>query len=318
MQFDPNVYAQIAAQNPVAAQQYLESFQGITQGPPAPAVPAAAPQAQPQGYSNPAAVQPQQQLARGTLEDFYNQPSGGGAPSITSKFFNKRPQGSWLKLEVVRDVTNTDVRQQTTPQGQPQVFRDGKPKFVLVVPVKVVGSSDNTHYAEFPDGEGSLWVKGVLADEVRRAMTAAGDPSGYPKGGAVIVMQSAGEKASRTPGFSPTKLYSLQYAGPVASAAEQIANPPAQDVPAASPTVTSAPVTTPPADLAHQVIMSAPPAPNGVQVPTAAAVPIPGASAPVPADVPAANFTPPTPPAAPQIGGDKAALLARLQGGQQG
>jgi hypothetical protein len=292
------VYATIAAQSPQAAQAYLESFNAPA------ATPAATPQAQPQGYSNPAAAQqPQAQLARGTLEDFYNQPTGGSAPSITSKFFTKRPQGAWLQLEVLRDVTNTDVRQQTTPQGQPQIFRDGKPKFVLVVPVKVTSSSDSTHYAEFPDGEGSLWVKGVLADELRRAMTAAGDPSGYPKGGAVIVMQSAGEKASRTPGFNATKLYALQYAGPVATAAEAIVNPPTADVPAVSATVPSAVVTTPPV----------------TPTPTVASA---SSVAPVitspPADLaPAANFQPPTTPPVPQVGGNKAELLARLQG-QQG
>jgi len=316
MQFDPQAYAAIAATNPQAAADYLAACSA----PAAPAAPAAAPQiqAQPQaqaqqGYSNPLAANPAPQLARGTLEDFYSQPTSGSAPSITSKFFTKRAMGSWLSLEVTRDVTNADVRQQTTPQGQPQTFRDGRPKFVLVVPVKVTGSSDGTHVTEFPDGEGSLWVKGVLADELRRAMTAAGDPSGYPKGGAQIVMQSAGEKASRTPGFSATKLYALQYAGPVGVAAEAIANPTTQipsataPVPSAAPAISAAPVTaTPPTPASTPALTSVPSAP----VPTGTAS-APAIGVPATTEVPAANFTPPVP----QVGTpDKNELLARLHG----
>ena len=285
MSFDQNVYAALAS-NPAAQQAYLSSFSAPA-APPAPqaAAPAApAPQvtSQPQaGYSNPAAVQPQPVLARGTLEDFYNQPSGsGGGPSVTSKFFTKRVQGSWLQLRVVADVTNADVRQQTTPQGIPQTFKDRRPKFVLVVKVQVLGSSDNTHLTEFPDGLGSLWVKGELADELRRSMAAGGDPSGYPKGGADIVMQSDGERASRTPGFSATKLYKLQYAGPAAPA---------------DPTATAA-------------------APAATEV-AAAPVAAPQVAAPVaPPAVPAPNFTPPAPPAPPTVGTDKNALLAALHG----
>jgi len=305
MSFDVNVYQQLAAVNPAAAQAYLDTAQASAATVTTPAAPQI--QAQAQGYSNPAAVTPAPQLARGTLEDFYNQPTGGSAPSITSKFFTKRAMGSWLSLEVTRDVTNADVRQQTTPQGQPQSFRDGRPKFVLVVPVRVTGSSDGTHVTEFPDGEGSLWVKGVLADELRRAMTAAGDASGYPKGGAQIVMVSAGEKASRTPGFSATKLYQLQYAGPVGIAAEQIANPTTQipsataAVPSVAPAIAEVPATAAP-------VLSAVPSPGTTTAPA------PSISTPA-APAAAVNFQPPAPPApAPDLGQDKAALLARLQG----
>lgn len=302
MSFDPNVYTTLAATDSAAAAAYLQATTGQPLGV-SPVMSASPPPLQPspvaQGYSNPSAVQaPPQQLANGTLEDFYNQPTGsGGGPSVTSKFFTKRQQGSWLQLEVVADATNSDVRQQTTPQGIPQTFKDGRPKFVLVVKVKVLGSSDGTHVTEFPDGLGSLWVKGVLADELRRAMAAAGDPSGYPKGGAQIVMISAGEQASRTPGFSATKLYMLQYAGPAGEqrdlqAVAQAANP-------VNPTVASAPaaeVTTAPA------LPSPSPAPATPTVPAAPAVPT--ASAPAAAPVPAP----------PQVGETKEALLARLSG----
>lgn len=306
MSFDPTIYAALAA-NPAQQAQYLMQF---STAPAAPAVPAATPAPVAQGYSNPSAVQaPPQQLANGTLEDFYNQPTGsGGGPSVTSKFFTKRQQGSWLQLEVVSDATNSDVRQQTTPQGIPQTFKDGRPKFVLVVKVKVLGSSDGTHVTEFPDGLGSLWVKGVLADELRRAMAAAGDPSGYPKGGAQIVMISAGEQASRTPGFSATKLYQLQYAGAageqrdlqaVAQAANPV-NPTAapSPAPAVNATAPSAATTTPPATA---------PVPAPAPVASAPALALP--STPAPATVPSSPV-----PAPPAIGESKEALLARLSG----
>ena len=299
MTFDPQAYAAIAATNPVAAAQYLAAFQNT-------AAPAATPQAQPQqGYVNPAAVTPPQNLARGTLEDFYNQPTGGSAPSVTSKFFNKRPQGSWLQMSVLSDATNADVRQQQTPQGVPQTFRDGRPKFVLVVKVIVTGSSDGTHVAEFPDGEATIWVKGTLADELRRAMTAGGDASGYPKGGAQIVMQSAGEKPSRTPGFNATKLYTLQYAGPV-MAAEAIANPQA-DLQAAAQAASG--FANPTTQIPSATATSEPPFNTTT---TAPSLTTPGA----PAAVPTANFQPPVdpvPPPAP-VAGNRDALLPRLHG----
>lgn len=290
MTFDPNAYAQLNAIDPAAAAAYLAQSGGpapaatsASAPPPSASNPPAAGAAQSQGqfYQNSNNVQPQPNLARGTLEDFYNQPTGsGGGPSVTSKFFNKRVQGSWLQLEVVSDVTNADVRQQTTPQGIPQVFKDGRPKFVLVVKVKVLGSSDGTHTQEFPDGLGSLWVKGVLADELRRSMAAAGDSSGYPKAGAQIVMVSAGEQASRTPGFSATKLYTLDYANPV------------------NPTVATAPVV---------------PATTAPAVPT----PTPSATAEAPSAAPATPAVPATAPSAPPVAGSKAELMARLTGASQ-
>lgn len=305
MSFDPNLYAALAG-NPAAQASYLAQFSAPAAAPVAP-VPQAQPQfsaaLQPGGgggqfYQNPAAVQaPAPQLANGTLEDFYNQPTGsGGGPSVTSKFFTKRQQGSWLQLEVIADVTNNDVRQQTTPQGIPQTYKDGRPKFVLVVKVKVLGSSDGTHLTEFPDGIGSIWVKGVLADELRRSMAAAGDPSGFPKGGATIVMVSAGEQASRTPGFSATKLYSLQYAPPSSDlqAVAQAANPMAPPIPDVPAVIPSSPVPSVPPMTPSVMNLAAPPT-----MPSA------------PAAAPTSAV-----PAPPQAGETKEQLLARLHGQQ--
>lgn len=345
--FDPNVYAQLNAIDPTAAAQYLATSAASAAPPvtPPPPAPAAAP-ALAQGFQQ-AAAAPQQQAARGTLEDFFNQPSGGGGPSVTSKFFNKRPQGSWLQLTVLADVAHTDVQHQKTPQGVLQYFKKNgqddldRPKLVLVVKVQVTGSSDGSHVIEFPDGVASLWLKkGPVTDNLVRAMTAAGDPSGYPKGGAQMVMQSAGEQASRTVGFSATKLYDFQYAAPAqdgrsqeelqaiaqaasgfptaTAAAPSIA--PAISVPpvTAAPAVPAAPVPSAPSATAIPAAAAVPSptpptAPPVISTPTAApaaALPLPTAATPA---VPAANFTPPPVPDDPKAA-ERAALLAKLQG----
>lgn len=333
--FDPNVYAQLNAIDPTAAAQYLATSAAVAAPPVTPPPPAsAAAPALAQGFQQ-AAAAPQQAAARGTLEDFFNQPTGGGGPSVTSKFFNKRPQGSWLQLTVLADVTNTDVQHQKTPQNVLQYFKKNgqddltRPKLVLVVKVNVTGSSDGSHVTEFPDGLASLWLKkGPVTDNLVRAMTAAGDPSGYPKAGAQMVMQSAGEQASRTVGFSATKLYDFQYAAPIANPTTQIPSATAA-APGVAPAMSVPPVTAAPAVPAPPV-PSAPPAtaipaaaavpsptpptaPPVISTPTAApaaALPLPTAATPA---VPAVSFTPPPVPDDPKAA-ERAALLARLQG----
>lgn len=353
--FDPNLYAQLVATSPAAADSYLASFQAPAAAP-APVVPQAQFQ-QPniqQGFAQQAA-QPQQQAARGTLEDFFNQPSGGGA-SVTSKFFKDRPQGSWLQMTVLADVSNADVQHQKTPQGVLQFFKKNgqddlsRPKLVLVVKVQVTGSSDGSHAAIFPNGEASLWLKkGPVTDDLIRAMTGAGDPSGYPKAGAQMVMQSAGEKVNNNGAYSPTKLYTFQYAAPAGVPVENPTTPipsatapapgpvpatpavpvTAAPVPSASPTLPApatgaAPVpvvaTLPTTPVAAAPI-STPPAPvptvpTAISTPTAApaaAAPSPTVASPVTPPVPEAAFNPP--PAVPNLGGEtKEQLLARLQG----
>lgn len=296
--FDPNVYTQLAAIDPAAAAQYLATTAATAATPPPSPAPAATAQAQGFAQAQAAASAPQQVAARGTLEDFFNQPSGGGGPSVTSKFFNKRPQGSWLQFTVLSDVTHADVLHQKTPQGQLQYFKKNgqddltRPKLVLVVKVNVTGSSDGTHTTEFPDGSASLWLKkGPVTDNLIRAMAAAGDPSGYPKGGAQMVMQSAGEQASRTVGYSATKLYDFKYAAP-ASGVDP--TPPALAVNGTA--ISAAPMTPPPAP--------------ALTVTTATEV------SPVPATDATASpsNTPPAPEADDPKAAERAALLAKLQG----
>jgi hypothetical protein len=316
--FDPNVYAQLSNIDPAAAAQYLATTQATATPPPPAAVPQATFQ-QPnlqQGFQQQAAA-PQQVAARGTLEDFFNQPSGGGGPSVTSKFFNKRPQGSWLQLTVLADVTNADVQHQKTPQGVLQYFKKNgqddltRPKLVLVVKVQVTGSSDGSHVTEFPDGQASLWLKkGPVTDDLIRAMTAAGDPSGYPKAGAQMVMQSSGELASRTVGFSATKLYTFQYAAPAGSVDLQAIAQAASGFPTSPvPATTAAPV--PAAAILPTPPVAAVPPSTSTSPATAPSLTTPTAPAAAPTD-----FTLPPPPAVvddPKAA-ERAALLMKLQG----
>ena len=218
--FDPNIYATLAASNPAAAQQYLASV----------SAPAPQAQPQPQGQYFPnqqaqAQQAPAPVLARGTVEDFFNQPQVASGGASVTKFFNGRPVGSWLRFRVTRDLTANDVRQQTDINNIPQTFRDGTPKWVLIIPVKVLEGSDPGWQQVFENGDATLWVKGLLQEELNRAIAASGtqpDANGnyIARGNSEIVMASAGEKPSRKAGYSPSKLHNLQYQPPVGGAVD--------------------------------------------------------------------------------------------------
>ncbi len=261
--FDANVYSALFATNPAAAQTYLAA-------------------ATAQASEDPV-------LARGTLEDYLNQPQmGGGGKSITS-YFNGKPQGSWLQFTVRRDLNANDVRQQTDLQGKPLTYRNDDPKLVLIVPVTVTGGSDPS-WQQFENGDGTLWLKGLLQEEFNRAAAAAGDTpykngSYVPRGGASGVIASAGERPNRQPGYQASKLYQMQYQLPAVKAAETSWEE-GSDVMGAVQDV---------------------PAPAPFAMPTPAATPAP---APMPSFATGGPVTPVlTDPG-------KAALLARLQGAQ--
>ncbi len=302
----------------------------------APQVPGYPPQ-----YGTPAAPEPV--LARGTLEDYLDQPSSGGGVAIT-KFFGVRPQGARLQLRVTRDLTNADVRQQTDINNIPATYKStGKPKWVLILPVEVLWSSDGSHPTIFTEGVASIWLKGATSDAFKAAMAAAGisDPDkALARGklaGVVLLMESAGEKPPWKPGMSPAKLYNFQYtpnnrelsADPT-FAAPQAAAPvqaPAQvpfTAPVAPPAMT-APATTPPmappASAGYALQQPADPAAayyqaTGQYPPQAPAASPQAPPAPPQYAPPAAPVAPPAPPAPGQLAMDpeKLALLARLQG----
>lgn len=168
--------------------------------PPAYAPPAGAPGGYPpQGYPP---VQQQAPLAQGTLDDFYNQPSSGGGPSLKFEQLNTRYVGI-----VSRPLGPGDVQQQTDTQGRPLTFRDGSPKWVMKVPLQMQPS------AQYPDGLAQWYVKGGARDELSRAMAAAGAPTGPPEQGAIIDITFVSTRNSGA-GMNPAKVFQVVYTRP--------------------------------------------------------------------------------------------------------
>ena len=329
------------------------------QGPAAPPPPPAGYyQQQPSGYYNPQQSQyqlpynqpqyppqqpppPQQAPARATLEEYMDQPSGGGG-AATSKFFTKqRQQGSWLQLQVARDLNPGDVKHQES-DGVLQYFKSGgqpdlnKPKLVLVIPAQVLQSSDGSHAQVYTDGLAALWLKGITRDALLAAMGEAGVPDpakvlGQGKiGGAVITMISAGWKPSTRPQYSDTALFNFTYQpGGHEFAAPAEAQAPRDFPPAAqAASAPPAPATAPgdPNLAYYQATGQLPPAPPPPQ-PSLPPVPPPGLP-PSPSNPPGSLGAPPYPPQPPAppapngnghvMNAEQAALLARLRGQQQG
>ncbi|MHA6626908.1 hypothetical protein ACU61A_15845 [Pseudonocardia sichuanensis] len=260
---------------------------------------------------------PQQQqqatpLAEGSLDAFYSQPSVGGGAALKFQI------GTTYVGVVSRPVTSADVQQQTQRgSGLPATFKDGRPKFVMKVPLRVAPT------AEYVDGIAQWWVQGASRDVLAQAMTAAGAPQGPPQAGAVVVVTKTGERP--IPGMSPAGIYTVQYVLPGAQAdqyAQQCGISLDGIVREAAP-APAAPAPTPAAPAPGPVAQYQPPAPPAAPVapqppaPPVAYQPPASAAAPVPAPA-AAPPAPPAPPAAAmaELAGDpdKAALLARLTG----
>lgn len=194
-QYPPQYPQAPAPQQPYPAQGYPP------QQPPQYAPPAYAPQ----GYPAPQQMPPAQPLAQGSLDDYYNQPSSGGGPSISwSVNGMPKPEGTSYAGIVARDVSNADVQQQTDPKtGQPKFYRDGRPQFVMKVPLKVWPSP------EFPEGEAVLFVRGQMREELVRAMAEVGT-DGAPKGGDAIQVTLVQRKPSRGGGM-PMNVFQISY-----------------------------------------------------------------------------------------------------------
>lgn len=174
--------------------------------------------------------QPAQPLAQGSIDDFYAQPTVSGGPSVSWK---DAQIGAVVVGIVAHDVTSSDIQQETNTQGLPQFYRDGRPKFVMRLPLRV--APDTT----FPDGQAVLYVKGQLRDELQRAMSAAG-VSGAPRAGAAIQVTLTGRRAARTAGFSPANQFAVVYqdapeTGAPAQAPAPLAPQPVAQVPQQPP-----------------------------------------------------------------------------------
>lgn len=202
---------------------------------PAPQAPYGGAPAQPAPPQQPPAV-PAQPLAKGTLDDYFTQPSAGSGPGIawSDKAGNQKPIGTTYHGVVARDVTQADIEQQIghPSQGsQPLFFRDGRPKLQMKVPLRVPVSE------EFPQGEATLYVKGQTRDELTRAMNEAGlGTQAVPKAGDQISIQLVQRRPN--PGRMPSNIVAIRYvpAGGAQQGAQQApAQPVQQPAPQAAP-----------------------------------------------------------------------------------
>lgn len=161
-----------------------------------------APQGYPQQQGHPYAP-PSQPLAQGSLDDYFAQPSTGGGAAL------KFPQVGVSHVGIVaRPITNADVQQQTQPgTGQPAFYKDGRPKFVMKVPLRVQPQPGHE------DGQAQLYVAGAMRDELVRAMAEAGAPEGPPEVGAAIQITCTGTRPSGA-GMNPAKTYQIRYTRP--------------------------------------------------------------------------------------------------------
>lgn len=299
-------------QQPYYPPQYPAYPQQAPQQPYAPPAPVYPQQGYPQGYPQQAPQPPAVPLSNGTLDDFYSQPSGGGGPAVSWK---GKPDGSWIQGTVTRDVTNGDVIHDTDPvTQQPKFYRDGRPQYVMKVPLKVTPSQ------EFPEGEAVLFVRGQLRDELTRAMTAA-NAAPSPKAGDQLVVQLTHRKPSRQ--GSPQNVFAVQYVAAQPGQGAGASSPaPAPQAPTAPSPAVGQP--TPPVQQAPQF--------QGVDFSQLQAPQMQAPQAPAPAPVfqqPAQAPQAPAPTLAPQApapqGGqlppqftpEQAELFARLAGQQQ-
>lgn len=233
---------------------------------------------QPQYPAQPAVpAQPTPPPVAGSLDQFYRQPGGARGPAWS---FRGKPVGTSYTGIVARPVTDADIEQQTDlTTGAPRYFRDGRPMFVMVVPMLVQPSP------EFPEGRAAWYVRGQVRDELVRAMAEAGAPEGPPEAGAVITVTLVGQRPARSAGLNPTNLYRVEYRRPDGAQPAAAAQP--QTAPVVS-TATGQPVV-------HQ--QPVPPAPQPAQQP-----------------VPATQ-QPAQPPAPAGLSPEQQALLAKLTGG---
>lgn len=247
----------------------------------------------PQGYGQPQA--PAQQLAQGNLDDFFNQRSAGSGPGLSwsNKDGSKKPIGFWYAGVVARDIGNGDIQQQTTPQGQPQFFRDGSPKFQMLVPLKQVQAADGSQ--ELENGEGTWYVRGQARDELTRAMAEAGCTYQVPKAGDAVVVILTGRRSSGQ-GFQPANVFEIRYQPAPHNLGGQ-AQAPVSGAPSPAPEAQQAPapqVQQPPAPPAAPQVQQ-PPAQQYAQggyVPPQGQAPAQPPAAPQGAPVPPAGLDP--------------------------
>lgn len=141
----------------------------------------------------------------GTLQDFWEQPGGGGGPSLSWPHPGVEYAGT-----VIRDVTRADLIVQTDLVTKAvQKFPDGRVKRAMKVMLNVQPSP------QFPEGKAAWYVKGADRDELVRAMQEAGaglDADGNPQAprqGDFIHIAYTHDQPSRA--GNPSKVKRIRY-----------------------------------------------------------------------------------------------------------
>lgn len=156
----------------------------------------------PQQYGQQPPAPPQPPPApRGTLQGFMDQPASGEGKSLSFNVPGQRYVG-----QVVRDITDADVSQQTDPMtGALQTYQDGRPKLVMKIPLLIQPQAD------YPDGTAVLYINHNLRTELARAMQVAGADYQVPKGGDVIDITYTHQQQGQRSNLSPKKMKRIVY-----------------------------------------------------------------------------------------------------------
>lgn len=238
------------------------------------------PQGYPQqgGYPPQAPQQPAVPLAEGSLDAFYSQPSVGGGPSLGwSSNGQQKPIGTTYTGVVAADINSTNVRQETDQQtNAPKFYRDGRPKFVMLVPMGQVRGNFQTPTGlpEYPEGEATWWCKGQGRDELTRAMAEAG-VQGAPKKGAVIQITLINRKQGKA-GQNPANVVQIVYT-PAGTEQKLEGAAPAVAQPAQAPAPQAYRAAAPAPQVQQQAYQAAAPAPQVQQPQMQAPAPQPPA-----------------------------------------
>ncbi len=139
-------------------------------------------------------------VAQGSLAAFRGQPIyTDRAPSISWK---GAPIGATVEGVIVKTCTDQDVIHSTDPVSHtPLYYSDGSPKLALAVQLQIPPSE------QFPDGLGTLWVRGQMAGALNSALAAAGRD--VPTAGDKLAVTFESEKPSPR-GFAQ-KIYRVEY-----------------------------------------------------------------------------------------------------------
>jgi hypothetical protein len=113
-----------------------------------------------------------------------------------------------------RIVRAPEVRQQTTPEGQPKTFDNGDPMMQLIVQI-ATDERDPQNVED--DGVRGVYIKSNMLNAVRDAVRKTG-AKGLEVGGTLTVTY-IGDGEKKRAAHSAPKLYTASYAPPTAAAA---------------------------------------------------------------------------------------------------